>query len=379
MILAGGHAFTVKGVHMIEPLSELPIEKIELVWGDVPVSVRFSYGIPETFCFCFVLITSSGQTGIGETLCHPTESVMKLARGLIGRNVLDGDDLVETLFEDHECVEKEAFSIALHDLSSKIESQPMCEHLGPVSRKSVPLMPCLFPNEPADARLLAEKYVGLGYRHLKTKLLGKLEHDVEVVRLIRQVADDGIYLQGDANCGYKNLDAALEALPKLKEAGLDVIEDAVEVGVQELAMLRSDKHPALMADISARSMKDVLELCRAHAVDYINLHPCQQGTLSEAMARARVACEYGIKVVVGGTGFCGGGSAAFQHLAGVIGLDGPCGELGGPFDHGMPQGLMKKQLIVKNGHVQLSSEPGHGAEPDWERLEKYTLGRIIIE
>ena len=72
----------------------------------------------------------------------------------------------------------------------------------------------------------------------------------------------------------------------------------------------------------------------------------------------------------GGEGFLGGGTAAYHHLAAVIGLSFPCGELGGIVDHGFADDIIRAGHPVRDGEVEPSEAPGIGVEIDEESLSK---------
>ena len=113
-------------------------------------------------------------------------------------------------------------------------------------------------------------------------------------------------------------------------------------------------------DQPARCLASIAEIGRLGAADAINLHPCQQGTNSELIARDKLARSLQMKVIIGGTGFTGPGTQFYQQLAGVFGLDGPCGEIGGMLDHGMPENLLTEdsQVCTSVGFPQVYPNGG---------------------
>ncbi|MFH1008550.1 MAG: mandelate racemase/muconate lactonizing enzyme family protein [Candidatus Latescibacterota bacterium] len=354
----------------------LPIERVEVYWGKVPVHCHFSYGSPDTFDFLLTRIESCGHFGWGETLIPQVDDCCDHTTRLLGQDAGRLDALLELDVEGRSDLYVESLSMALYDLVGCATGKPLHALLGGLHRKIVPLMPCVFPEDAEDAAVKARAFVDGGMKHLKVKLMADPQRDLDTIRAIRRAVGAGISLQGDANEGYaiEELDAGL--LADLKTEGLDVIEDPCKGSPAQYARLRRPGHPAIMVDEMARHDVLLEETMAANAIDLVNLHPCQQGTFSHAIFRARMAQTFGVPEWVGGTGFIGIGTAAYQHLAGVIGLDGPCGELGGAFDHGQP--VLCDNLPIQDGCVHLSDTPGHGARPRMELLEKYLCGKQTI-
>ena len=358
------------------PISPLPIERVDVYWGQVPVDCHFSYGSPDTFDFLLTCVHSCGYVGWGETLIAQVEACCDHAARLLGQDAGLLDALFELDVEGRSDLYVESLSMALYDLVGQASAKPLHALLGGARRKVVPLMPCIFPEDAEDAGRKAKALVDQGMNHLKVKLMADSEVDLTTVRAIRRAVGSNIPLQGDANEGYAFDDLSGGVLAALKTNGLDVIEDPCKGGPAEYARLRRSGHSLIMVDEMARHDALLGEAMELGAIDGVNLHPCQQGTLSHALDRAGTAQSFEVSEVVGGTGFIGIGTAAYQHLAGVIGLSGPCGELGGAFDHGQP--ILCDNLAIKDGCVELPDTPGHGARPRMELLERVLCGKRTI-
>ncbi|MBI4379405.1 MAG: mandelate racemase/muconate lactonizing enzyme family protein [Nitrospinae bacterium] len=348
---------------------EIIIEKIDVYHGRVPTNLRFSSGVVREFPFTFIKIKSDSFTGYGETLgsSGPYKTV---ARGLIGKDAARLESLLpEDLLKKENNGIREVFSICLYDLVSKVHRMPLCILLGGKRRDKVPLMPCIFSENSSEAGEKALAFVKEGYRYLKVKIMGEVECDSEIIISIRKKVGQEIYLQADANCGYKDFNKAREAIDRFKKLGLDVIEDPLLGSLEEYRALRTDGGVKIMIDVSARTLRDVGNVLLNGAADIINQHPCQQGGLERAKMVHAAATATDIPTMIGGTGFLGVGTAAFQTLSSVIGLDFPCGEICGIIDHGFPKKIVKKQYYVRDGEAEIPDEPGLGIEIDEESLE----------
>lgn len=143
----------------------------------------------------------------------------------------------------------------------------------------------------------------------------------------------------------------------------------------DYAALTQERGPGdakVMIDLLSRRTADLVAALRAGACDVVGIHPDQPGSLSRVLQHAGLAAGFGVPVVIGGTGYTGVGSAAYQHVAGVVG--GPVGELGEYFDHGMPHNLVRESLPMRDGCVELPDRSGLGTELDEEILARYCQG-----
>ena len=355
-----------------------PIERITFYFGEMPVNLRFSYGEVKKFPFAFIEIESGEFRGIGESAGR-FKRLFKAGKELIGKDAIQLEGLLpDYLLQQEFNEEREGLSIALYDLVGKIYGLPVHTLLGGKRRERVPLMPVVFPKNPKDAGEKAKKFVKSGYRYLKVKFMGNLEEDLYILREIRKKAGKEIYLQADVNCGYKKIEEAREALLRFEEGELDVVEDLMEGSLDEYASLRGLTEVKIMLDKHARSLGKVGEIVKKESADIINQHPGQQGGLMRAIMVNAASSAGGIPTFIGGTGFMGVGTAAFQSLASVIGLKFPCGELCGFVDHGFPDFLVEKLYSVKSGEAIIPDTPGLGVKLASIKLRKYVKKVVTL-
>ncbi len=357
----------------------VPIDAIEFLWGNMPVDCHFSYGDVSTFPFTLIKLISGEFEGWGEVLLHSNDHFFDFAAGLLGRDARLLDEMLNELL-DIESEDKylaELLSLSGYDLMSNVSNLPVANLLGGAKRKVIPLMPCLFPTGPEDGAAKAEKYVRQGFKFLKMKLLAQPLQDLDTVKQIRKTINRDIVLQGDANLGYSSQDLHDGILAKLYDAGLDIIEDPFDGNADDYLSQKKPGNPKLMIDEPARRDETLKKYLEKNAVDFVNLHPCQQGTLTHAILRDKMSESFGVKTVVGGTGFTGTATILYQQLASCIGTSAPCGELGGHFDHGMPASSCEP-LIIENGTIKLDPEEKIIIKPDIENLKPYLIGKKQI-
>jgi L-alanine-DL-glutamate epimerase-like enolase superfamily enzyme len=350
------------------------IDRVQVHWGEIPVKLTFSYGKVNVFPFIIVRLFAGKCEGLGEVVVPTKDFLFELLPRLLGADARKLDALLPETHDDHDRILCEAVSIALWDLLGHVCGLPLWSLLGGAPGVRVPLMPCTFPNTPAEARERAEFFFAQGYTYLKVKLIGDLEEDVARVRAIRSVAPAGAVLQGDANCAYKTIEAARRALRQTGDAGLDIFEDPLEGGPEDYAQLRN-AGARVMIDALSRRTADLVKCLRLGAAEVVGIHPDQPGSLTKVREHILLAQAFGVPVVMGGTGYTGVGTAAYQHLTAALTPGGPCGELGGAFDHGMPKGIVKKPLPMAAGYVTLPDTPGMGVDVDEEALAEFGHGQ----
>jgi len=339
--------------------------------------VRFSYGSQDYFHFTLVRIRSGSITGIGEGLGECIDQIDANVRGLPGKDALALDSLLTDAPEQGNTF-TEAVSLALYDLVAKAGGVPLAALLGGPARRRVPLMPAIFPTDAADAAAKARRFHEEGFGAVKFKMMGDLQEDLAHLEAIRGEVGSETMIQGDANCGYKDRDALIKALPRLEAAGLDIFEDPLQGSLADYARLVGTSAVKIMIDAGARSESAVRDILEARCCDFINQHPCQQGGLGRALRQSHAAELMGIPTMVGGTGFFGIGTAAYHHLASVIGLSMPCGELGGFVDHGFEAQLVKTPLPISSGSVEIPDTPGIGVDIDQTSLERLASQKRTI-
>ena len=344
-------------------MRELKIDRIVIDECRTPARMRFSYGVASTQTFAVCRIHADGLEGHGECQGGIGDEADAVARALVGRDAHGLDGLLPAGARDNVPGRSgmlEMFSMALYDLVGKAHGLPMHVLLGGARRRSVPLMPCIFSDGAEEAAQIAQGFLDQGFRALKVKLFGDGDGDCAIIRAIRRAMPEG-FLQGDANLGYKGVDAGREAMAKLGDAGLTVAEDPFKGSFEDYAAITEEfDAPRHMLDAPSRGWNGIHDACATHAAHIINLHPNCQGPFSEILGRAAVAEAAGMQVMVGGTGYPGVGSFPHAHLASVVGLGLPYGDICGARDHGFPESSAVEMLPAVDGCFTVPDTPGHG-------------------
>jgi L-alanine-DL-glutamate epimerase-like enolase superfamily enzyme len=212
---------------------------------------------------------------------------------------------------------RSALSAALHDLVGKRLGIPLYRLWGLDPARAPKSTFTIGLDTPERIRLKVEE--AAEYPILKIKL--GTEHDVEILRTIREVTDKE--LRVDANCGW-TVKEAIAMLPVLREYGVTVLEQPLPPdqipGLAEIS--RRAKIP-VVADESCRTTEDIPPL--VGAVDGINIKLAKCGSLREALRMITVARAHGMMVMVGCMIESSLGITAAAHftpLVDIVDLDG---------------------------------------------------------
>jgi muconate cycloisomerase len=154
-------------------------------------------------------------------------------------------------------------------------------------------------------------------------------------------------------------------------------------GIDAMAVVAQSVDTPIMADESAWTSQDVLEIVRKRAADIISLYTTKPGGLFKAKKVAAVAEAAGLRCNVNGSVETGIGNAANLHLAAstavaslacVVPVSTPMGKgkkgIAGIY---YTDDLITEPFEYADGEIVVPDKPGLGIELDEEKLEKYRL------
>jgi L-Ala-D/L-Glu epimerase len=248
-----------------------------------------------------VEIRHDGVTGYGEA--NPIERYDESAASALGFlqdvDELLGDDpfaleaigarLVE---RPGEHAAKAAIDAALHDLCGKLAGLPVWKLLG-LERAGPPTSWTIWLGDPDDMARRAEKVRGR-FKRLKLKLGGGDGLDVERVRAVRGVSE--VPLQVDVN-EFWALDEALEAIPQLKELGVQYCEQPLPAGSPDGPELKRRSPLPVYVDEDLHTLEDVPACAeRAHG---LTVKLAKSGGIREAVRIAHAGRALGMGMMLG--------------------------------------------------------------------------------
>ena len=278
---------------------------------------------------------------------------------------------------------KTALDEALHDIKGKALGVPVYELLGGLWRREIPIAHSLGWMEIDEALAEAKAAVDEGIRTIKIKVARSDDYDVTIVREVRGLVGADVDIVVDANQGWPTPKHAIAVLRRMEEHRIRYAEQPVE-GIPRMARVARAVDVPIMADESAWTPQDVLEIVERQAADMISLYTTKPGGLFNAKKVAAVAEAAGLPLNVNGSHETGVGNAANLHLvastagvteAGVF----PVTTIEGREPTTMAgkmylDDIVTEPFVYRDGNLIVPSTPGLGIELDEDKVERYRAG-----
>jgi muconate cycloisomerase len=191
-----------------------------------------------------------------------------------------------------------------------------------------------------------------------------------------------VKIRVDGNEAYRTVTEAVEVTRRQEEYDLLLCEQPV-AGAEGLARVAERIESPVMADESAWTVHDILELYALHAAECFSCYVTKPGGLHRARQQAELAAVLGIYCDIGGSIELGIGNAANLHLGAalptailpsVCPVTKPAGA-GGPEIAGIYylDDIVTEPFRFKDGKVMVPDGPGLGVEVDVEQLARYAV------
>ena len=277
---------------------------------------------------------------------------------------------------------KAAIDAALYDVVGKKFAMPAYQLLGGLVRERVPIAHSLGLMEIDKAVDEAMQAKAEGVKTIKLKGGVEQKRDIELVRRIREAIGPELNICVDANQGYPTAKSAVRITKAMEEYNLLYMEQPVE-GIEQMAEVARRVDTPIMADESAWTPQDVIEIIQKKAADMVSIYTTKPGGMFKAKNVAAVAEAAGLKCNVNGSVETGVGNAANLHLAastGVVtyGCVVPVSTPKGKGKGGIAGIYYQDDIIVEpfaysDGDIVVSPKPGLGIELDEDKLKYYRI------
>lgn len=365
------------------------ITKVEIGRFDYAVAGEFKFFKPGpdgrvTRPSVLVRLTDAdGLQGWGQAVPVPSwtyetvESVLStlrlyLAELMLGRDPADFAGLhaamntaIRPAFSVGQPLCKAALDLACHDLAGKQRGVPAWKLFGPGQAQPLSSLTLSWtvasPKMETAERQLAEGRAR-GYRNFNIKVGApqSAEYDLELARKVRAFAPAG-FLWADANTGYTT-DQALAIAPKLRDAGVDVLESPLPPtqirGYQSLKKL--DALPILM-DEGILSPAESEEFMALGMMDGIAMKPARNAGLWPSVQIVNQLHSHGLMVLGSGLTDPDLSLSAASQLFAWAGISKPCALNGPQF---LADKLSGETLVPKADTLALPTAPGLGLTLD---------------
>ncbi len=373
-----------------EAASRTPkIARVEVFPVRYPMVMRFKFfegpgGATGRPAVIVKITADDGTVGWGESVPIPkwayetleaaTSTIEHyLAPALIGRDPFDLAGAHEAMnkavapgFTTGMPITRAGLDIALHDLAGKLSGQSLAQRWGRPRGGPLTISWTLNPKTLDEVEPLIEKGWNLGYRNFNVKVAPDPKFDVEMCRIVKRRVPEG-FLWADANGGY-DLATALEVIPKLADAGVDVLEEPLRpnhiAGYQEL---RKKSPIPIVMDEGVISPTDLLEFIRLGMLDGVAMKPARCGGLLPARQQIEILEAAGLLFLGSGLTDPDISLAASLALYGAYGLKFPAALNGPQF---LGASVIKRPFKPKGGLLEVPEGPGLGIEVDEAKLRE---------
>lgn len=277
---------------------------------------------------------------------------------------------------------KAAIDMAAYDAAGKALGVPVSSLLGGRHRQGIEVAHSLGIMPLDRCFEEAEEAVREGATTIKCKTGLDPERDVALVQGLRERIGGEVKIRVDGNEGYATVQEAVEVTKRQEEFGIMLCEQPV-AGAEGLARVAARIGCPVMADESAWTVQDILELDRLGAASCFSCYVTKPGGLFRARQQAEVAAALGMVCDIGGSIETGIGNAANLQLGvslpnailpSVCPVSQPAGRPG-PQVAGIYylDDLITEPFVFSQGIVHAPKGPGLGIEVDRDKLSKFAV------
>ena len=277
---------------------------------------------------------------------------------------------------------KAAIDIAAYDLAGLQLGVSSHRLLGGAVRRRIAVTHSIGLIAFEEAEREAAQVVREGIRTLKIKVGVDPDRDVDMVLRVRDTVGPKVALAVDANQGYATPGEAIRVFRRMARADLAYFEQPVE-GIARLAEVARAIDAPVMADESAWTAHDVLEIAERRAAQLISIYTTKPGGLYRAMEVAAVARAAGLVCNVNGSVETGIGNRANIALAAcapaatlscVVPVSTPAeaqsGEIAGIY---YKDDLIAAPMRFADGAIDVPAGPGLGIAVDEDKVRRYRV------
>ena len=278
---------------------------------------------------------------------------------------------------------KAAVDVAAHDAVGKVYALPVYQLLGGKVREGTAIAHSIGIMDADAAAREAAKVIAEGVTTIKVKIGVEAERDIKVVAAVRQAIGGAGKIRVDANQGYRTWREAVRVLAAMEKYDIVYAEQPVE-GLAAMAAVSARVNIPIMADESAWSAQDVLEIVRRDAAQMLSVYYTKPGGFSRAKRLLAVAGAAALPCDINGSAEMGIGVAADLHLA----VSSPEIVLPGTIPitstaetvvtevacHKYLDDIIKVPFRYEKGLLYVPDGPGLGIEVDEAKIAKYRSG-----
>jgi L-alanine-DL-glutamate epimerase-like enolase superfamily enzyme len=319
-------------------------------WGQSVPSHRWSYETLETV-----------QTTIQNYL----------APELVGLDPFDEEAILAVMnriiapsFSTGQPICKAGVDLALFDLTGKLLRQNAAQRWNKAGRDKITLSWTVNARTLDEVERVVDEGLSRGYQHFNVKVAPDPKFDLELCRLVKQLAPGG-FLWADANGGYDEA-TALEVAPKLADLGVPVLEQPLPAArLTGYRRLKQQGALPILMDEPIVSCAELEEFIKLGLLDGIAVKVARCGGITEARRQIELVQNAGLRWLGSGLSDPDLSLAASLMLYGAYDLQFPAALNGPQF---LNRSVLGKQFEVVNGEAAVPHGPGLGVEVDEAKL-----------
>ncbi len=217
---------------------------------------------------------------------------------------------------------------------------------------------------------VAVKKVSEGYKELKLKI-GLDEHkDMQAVRCIRNVIPDTVRLRVDVNMAWNDVKKAKQLIDEMAGFGVCIVEQPLHSDrLSDLAWLRKNTEALILIDEGVWDVEDAKKHLDMEAADMLHVYISEAGGLLASRKIFELASLHHLDCTIGSMPEGRIGAAASAHVgAAMPNLSGYASDIRG--FTGYRDDVVYEELVIADGHLLISNQPGLGITIDFAKLEK---------
>jgi O-succinylbenzoate synthase len=258
---------------------------------------------------------------------------------------------------------------AVWDIFAQQTNQSLAQALGGEREKIEVGISIGIQDTVEDLVEIVDGFIKEGYKRIKVKIKPGL--DVEVMKTLRKTFPD-VPIMADANSAYRLNDT--ELLKQLDEYDLMMIEQPLASDdIIDHAQLQKELKTPICLDESIQSLEDARKAVELGSTEVINIKIGRVGGLTEAKKIHDYCAEKGIPVWCGGMLEAGVGRAHNIALTTLPNFTMP-GDTAGS-SHYWEKDIIKPEVVVKDGYIDVPDTPGIGYEIDREAVDAFTVSK----
>jgi o-succinylbenzoate synthase len=328
------------------------------------------------------LTADDGRVGLGEasplpafgagTLDDTLRQIADLAPCMMGRPLDAALELLDRL--DYAMVGLAAaacgFDTALLDLSAQAAGLQLAKLLSTEARAAVRVNATVGMADTAAACRAAGRAAHFGIECVKLKVGIASSRESELARIaaVRAALGTNIRLRLDANGAWEPAEA-IAIIRAAERYDLEFVEQPVAANdLAGMAHVRASVSTPIAADESMNGPEQAAKILSSGAADLLIVKPMVVGGLRRARDVIGQAQSAGLQTLVTTTIDAGVGVAAALHLAATLTAPLACGLATSTLLVG---DLIAQPIVVRNGAIRLSDQPGLGVRIDERQAAMY--------